>query len=437
MTMDESTHPDSHPEARLRAADPAGPDPDLSALQARVLGALAEQAAAEPSRTSAPWLRLVAAAGAVIALGAAGLAGYAIGQRPSNATIVASSAVDAVAPSFGPSAAAPLVESTDSAKAADVPASEPAALTPAQPSVSSMTSMMWPGWTTAWQASPALADSPSVATGYALSTADLDREALATELASTLAVTGDVEPDGAGGYRAGPVDGTGPALGVGGDAMATWSYVDPAVQPADGAAPIEPDAAQQQARALLRSVGVPVRAVDWQIEPVGSLTAVTAWQLVSGVRTQLQWSVLVAPDGSIASASGFAAGLAPIPGYEVVGAATAVRRLAQPGWSALSPVPLAGASVTVAPTEAASGAPAPVPSANGRPVVTATVAFVTVTDSELGLAPYWQPDGTVLVLPSYVIADRDGRQWSLIGVADRYVRFVAPDPGAPMPLAAR
>ena len=48
---------------------------------------------------------------------------------------------------------------------------------------------------------------------------------------------------------------------------------------------------------------------------------------------------------------------------------------------------------------------------------------VTVTDATLGLAQYWQPDGGVLMLPSYLLTASDGSQWSLLAVEDDYVTF--------------
>ncbi len=49
---------------------------------------------------------------------------------------------------------------------------------------------------------------------------------------------------------------------------------------------------------------------------------------------------------------------------------------------------------------------------------------VTVTEATLGLAQYWQPDGGMLMLPSYVLAGEDGSRWSLLAVDEPYVQFV-------------
>jgi hypothetical protein len=49
------------------------------------------------------------------------------------------------------------------------------------------------------------------------------------------------------------------------------------------------------------------------------------------------------------------------------------------------------------------------------------------TGAELSLAQYWQPDGTLLILPSYRVTTADDRgTWAIIAVAPTAVEFVAP-----------
>jgi hypothetical protein len=78
----------------------------------------------------------------------------------------------------------------------------------------------------------------------------------------------------------------------------------------------------------------------------------------------------------------------------------------------------------------------PNPTYLGRPALGVTITVATITKSELGLAQYWQPDGTILLLPAYLISDNDNHQWSMLAVDDAYVAFtqVAPNNG-PMPMA--
>ena len=60
------------------------------------------------------------------------------------------------------------------------------------------------------------------------------------------------------------------------------------------------------------------------------------------------------------------------------------------------------------------------------------VTEVTVTEAVLGLAQYWQPDGGMLMLPSYTLTGEDGSRWSLLAVDEPYVQFV----DQPYPTAA-
>jgi hypothetical protein len=150
------------------------------------------------------------------------------------------------------------------------------------------------------------------------------------------------------------------------------------------------------------------------------MTLVTAWQLVAGSRTQLSWTIGFDPAGAIVQASGFSAGFEEVPAYPVVGAATAVTRSALPGWSAIGPTLIRAPEASDVPSPSAS----PSGSAPDLPSLTVPVSDVVISGAELGLAQYWQSDGTLLVLPAYVLTGEDGSTWSLLAVGDDYVRFV-------------
>lgn len=411
MTMDDDM---TDPFARLQASDPAGPDPDLSALRARILDErVVDDRAAGPDTTVVPmrqrrgWL-LPAAAGVVaIALAGSALAGYSAGRD--GATVVASPPQVAAAKSDGAALEAEAMTLAPNAPAPDAPAPD------APVSDASMLAMP-----SVWIASGRVPDSPSVGTGYRAVRDGIDPNALAAELANALGVIGPVTPQ-SGGWVVGAADASAPTLWVSDDALLSWSFSDPA--PIEGTTPMDADAALTVARALLRSIGVPMDTVEWQVMQVDATTTVTAWHTLGGVRSQLAWTVTLAPDGRIVGATGFAAALQPIPGYELVGAASAIDRISTPGWSALAPSPLTPGSAAASPTAPPfAGAPL----MNGRPTLTVPVGTVTVTGSTIGLATYRQPDGALLVLPSYVLTDETGATWSLLAVADRYVRFSAP-----------
>ena len=409
------------PFARLQGADPAGPDPDLSALAARVIADASAppteadasgDASAGITRARRPWLLPVAAGVTAIALAGSAAVGYSAGRD--GATIVASPpiAVEALAPE-GQAAASTMGDSqpmtVDSGAAAKSMLATP----------------------TVWLAAGSVPDAPSVGTGYRIVRGDIDPRALTRQLAQEFGLEG-AESDQPGGWKVGSVDGSGPTLWLNDDAALSWSFSDP--QQVDGSTPLDVGQATSVARGFLRSIGVPVREVEWQAMQVGAVTTVTAWHRVGGVRTQLQWTVSVAPDESIVGASGFAAAFEPIPGYELVGAATAIDRISEPGWLALAPTAIApGQDLPVEAPSVAGIAPL----MNGRPTLNVPVSSVTLTGSSIGLAIYAQPDGSMFALPSYLLSDSSGATWSLIAVADRYVRLSVPTLTDPADLVAR
>jgi hypothetical protein len=120
-----------------------------------------------------------------------------------------------------------------------------------------------------------------------------------------------------------------------------------------------------------------------------------------------------------------------VPSYPIVGARTAVTRSTDPRFSAFGPtpldyggvVPMEGArdDVTASPDE-----PASVPQGDPRRVQVYWDPMLA-TGAELSLAQYWQPDGTLLILPAYRVTTADDRgTWAIIAVAPTAVEFVTP-----------
>jgi hypothetical protein len=247
----------------------------------------------------------------------------------------------------------------------------------------------------------------------------------------------------------------------------SWSFSDPTINPWDcgvvplpepapadgstagspGADPAAPEAcppavdpiserdAVRQARKILSNLGVsdqPVDGIDveWESGSDEYTTWVTAWQRVDGQRTQLSWSFTFAGE-TVAWANGFAAGLEQVPSYPIVGARTAVTRSTDPRFSAFGPTPLdyggvvpmaeARDDVTASPDESTS-----VPQGDPRRVQVYWDPMLA-TGAELSLAQYWQPDGTLLILPAYRVTTADDRgTWAIIAVSQTAVEFVAP-----------
>lgn len=462
--MSENDDSDQFPDPvdRLRAADPAGADgpADLSTARARVV---AETRPSESNVVPLRSRRAVLAAGAVaagVALLAGGLvAGVALGR---SAAPVAEGAPpvaqDEVIPVVGP--ASPALPSVGPNGGAG------AALADSEAAMATDKAMIYPGWGTTLLPAPDLANEPGTAAGYRLVSDGIDGAALTELLADTFAVVGPVREEEYGGWTAGTADG--PSVWVGTDAMVSWSYWNPDIQtwdcavvepmPADDEAgavgdsePIVPEEclpdapppgtrdAVREAKKLLAGLGVTDQpavdtSLEWEASSDDWSTWVTAWQLVEGQRTQLSWSFSFTAEG-LMSANGFAAGLEQVPAYPIVGARTAVLRSSDPKYAAFGPTPLDGGGVypmaEARDTDAAAGsvtadATTDVPAGDPDKVQLWWDPAV-VTGAEPTLAQYWQPDGTLLVLPAYRLTTASDRgTWAVIAVADGALEFVAP-----------
>lgn len=458
--MADDTRPD--PLEALRGNDPAqgAPEPDLDAIRARA----AERSAVVPLRSRRTAITVGAVAAGIALLAGTALAGAAVGRvtAPSGDVIAAPAADEAIPIVGGASPQLPVVAGQNPAGGAPETMPGPVAI---GSEMAADKAMIYPGYGANLVPGPDLTDVPGTAPGYRLDSEGIDPEALARQLATAFGVGGKpVKQDY--GWMVGTADGTGPSIWIGDDATVSWSYSDPTrdpwscgavpePMPADGTAPdsgtsgaspgrpaecdpdLEPIAerdAVRQARKILASLGVsdkPVDGIDveWESGSDDYTTWVTAWQRVDGQRTQLSWSFTFAGE-SVAWANGFAAGLEQVPAYPIVGARTAVVRSSDPRYAAFGPTPLDfGIAVPMGAaredgTASASGSAAP----QGDPRrVQVWWDPVTATGAELALAQYWQPDGTLLILPAYRITTADDRgTWGIIAVAQTAVDFVAP-----------
>jgi len=315
------------------------------------------------------------------------------------------------------------------------------------------------GGPTLLEPGPGLPDETGVANGYRYGAEGPDERALAAVVAATFGVEGEVREEG-GAWLVGPMDGSSPTVNVwnyGG--MVGWSYSDPGVggcltpgsreeptvdgnagspdvaipeivpcEPVGGGPAPRPEEARAQADRLLAAVGHDTDAAVWETSGDETSAYVTAWSTVDGMRTSLAASVWFGADGRIGSANGTLVDLIVVPGYPTVGARTAVLRAQRPGWSMLatpwhggvSPMPMVVESGQAGPPAKAA------PEVNGRPVAVAPLTRVTVDEARPGLFEVYQPDGTVLLLPAHLMKDADGRNWSVLAVADEYVSFAAP-----------
>lgn len=456
--MADDTRPD--PLEALRGVDPAegAPAPDLDAIRARA----ADRSTVVPMRSRRTAVAIGAVAAGVVLLAGTALAGVAVGRVTApEPEIVAAPVAEDELPVVG--AASPPIPVVAGAQPMPGPVGPESATMAADKAMA-----IWPGYAVSLVPGPDLTDAPGTAAGYRLDSTGVDLEALARQLGAAFGVPGDPSKQDYG-WMIGSADGTGPSVWVGEDATVSWSYSDPTKdpwscgvvatpEPADGSgtsssgaepeactpevAPIPERDAVRSARKILATLGVSDTTVDgvdieWESGSDDYTTWVTAWQRVDGQRTQLSWSFTFAGE-DVAWANGFAAGLEQVPSYPIVGARTAVIRSSDPRFASFGPTPLDYGGV-VPMAEARDDAVTS--SASGSGTATASPRApqgdprrvqvwwdpATATGAELTLAQYWQPDGTLLILPAYRVTTADDRgTWALIAVAPTAVEFVAP-----------
>lgn len=463
-------------DARLSAADPAAsaPDPDIAAIRARVLAG--DPANVVPIRRRRwPYVAGAVAAGVCLLAGTA-VAGAAVGRSTApQADAIAAAPAPAVAESLPVIGAAPISPQMPAVggSAANTPLGAPQAMSasgvPADAKMS-----VYPGWGSTFTADPTLPNEPGTAAGYRLVSDGVNPVALARQLAAAFGVQGEPrEQDGS--VIVGPDDGSGPMIWVSSDSLVSWSYSDPTQNPYDCGVVPEPMPAEsapdsssgdavsgapatkeckpadkpmsqqdavRAARKLLASAGVtedPAAGIDieWEAGSDDYTAWATAWQRVNGNRTQLSWNFTFGAKAPL-WASGFAAGLEQVPAYPIVGAYAAVMRSQDPRYAAFGPTPLDfGGVMPMAETRggavssdsgAVSGDPAPTPKPTGDPTkVQLWWDPITVTGAEPTLAQYWQPDGTLLLLPAYKLTTADDRgTWAVIAVGDSAIDWIEP-----------
>lgn len=281
---------------------------------------------------------------------------------------------------------------------------------------------------TTFKADPDLPNATSVATGYRVAAGHIKPQQLAAVIAQQFGVLGSpASTDG--GWKVGGATEAARVVNVYNDPLVRWRFRDSKLTPGT---PIDNDRARRIARTLLSPLGVPVDEVEWEVLRDQNRVVVHAWLVLKGLRTELGWTVVVAPDGEVVWADGFAGTLVPVAGYPVLGATDALNRALKPGWEFAGPTAWTGSGATPA-----MAVPGPVPTVKGRPKLVAGVQVLTARQAELSVAQFWQPDGSLLILPAYIISTNDDRQWTLLAVTNAYVDVRDMVPAADVPNPAR
>lgn len=434
--------------ARLRAADPAAdvePSEGFPAVVAERVQHEGDAVAAAPetdietdveSTPAAPidlaarrrrpaWLSVAAAAAAAVVIGAGGYAagaGAIFGTGGSSSSDSAESADAASAPapiSLGDDSGADSAGASEMATSAPGLAQEGAAMSARGGADMSM--IGWGGGRNSF-AGTGLSDAARSAQAYGLDAATPSNPERMAQVAAALGMAGTPEiVDGQWALTDGDAQ-----LNVGLDGSLGLSYYNTANQPwCDGCAEPSPadapsgDVAIERLKEVLAAIGEDPAQYEYAAPTYeGAVTATAeARRVVDGQGTDLVMMLDLAPAG-IASIWGSLADVVDLGTYDVVSEQEGLERLSDPrfgGHLSGMPMPIDGdvrvMEEYVAPTQAPA---APQPGVS----ISWPVNDVEIVSARLGLAQQWQPDGGVLLVPSYEFTAADGGTWSVIAVAE-------------------
>jgi hypothetical protein len=147
---------------------------------------------------------------------------------------------------------------------------------------------------------------------------------------------------------------------------------------------------------------------------------------VGGTETNMQRLAVSVSAKGLFNISGIAAKPVQFDGYEIVGAKTAALRSQWSKWSALGPNPFGDWGVYPMERDVISERSMTLPPSfmvDGKPGITTYLQTIDVSKARLGLVTYYADNGSTLLLPAWVYTADDGREWSMIALADKYVKF--------------
>jgi hypothetical protein len=455
----DGTEPPDPAFRRLQEADPAaGLAADLDRIKAEV-----DARTVPPARTGWRWSQIAAA---VIAVALVGAGGYTIGHASgSRQTTAAESSSGGSQPTGTTNSAA-----VDEA-APGVAQQEPAAAPGLAPTVlngttvagggssgySSDKSLAYSTFRTVFSDGGVSADG-GTASGWAFDASQTVSAATAERLAAAFGISGTAVASW-GSWNVGPTDGSGPTITLSSDGTASFYYYDPSVQ-FGGCAPvtytagagaaesavaddsavcalpttmsttaIDDETATQRVKDLITAVGLDPATFEFDVQadasPESGYLSVAAYPLVGGARIDLAWWFSFVGD-QLSGANGQLAPVVAAGDYTVISPAQAVARLNDPRFGANGPIYPAGGPIPVDPgigtTQSSDTVTTP-----PAPVTDGTVSWpvnqVSITGATLGLGTQYQPDGTVLLLPTYTLSDGSGATWSVIAITDDRLDF--------------
>ena len=414
--------------------------------------------------------RWVQVAAATIGAVAIGVGGYALGNGTAD-TAAAPPAAPTVATSVTPTSPskAPVVTSAEAeapAVAPDTVAPVPMqGATPAAGGVESARSadskmIAGPGGRIVFTAGDGLSTAGGTGAAWTFDAASVFSAKTAEEFAAKLGIKGEARKE-YGSWTVGSADGTSPSLSLSPDGTASLNYSDPTLDPwkceSDAAAGSgteggpavdvpadEPcktvdlgdapqgDKAIAVAKDLLSSLGVDVEGLKFTAPDAGDVkfSYVTAELLIDGKASGVSWSVNLVGEG-VQSLYGPVAPVVSLGDYDVISAKDAVARLTDPRFGAVYGGPILydatvkqGVAVDGDVAEEPAEPTVPPLAEAGAPIAWA-VSNVTITSAELGTTNQYQPDGSTLIIPAYILSADDGSQWTVNAIADSGLDFTA------------
>ena len=434
-------HQPDHAFDRLRSSDPAATaEPDATVIRAKVdttatdtmatapaAGSVVDLAAQRRTRRPARWLQIAAAAAGVVAVGGGA---FFAGQQSADTPISAETADTRTATPSPAAADAPVAGAAGTGFAAG---GQPGARSESTAMASMDIAGTFYGRTVF--TSSGLSDASSSAQAWGYDPAATFSAETAARLGAALGMAGEPVLN-YGSWHIGSMDWTTAALDLSSDGQTSFYFSDPEIQPwveSSTAAAASDEDAIAAVTAVMTELGLDPAGyaitTDSQ-DPSATSVEATPTQSTEGNGT---WYAVVTTDG-MASLSGALAPLVDLGSYDVVSPQTAVDRLSDERFGAaqsFSPYAEGAGGVArgmdtmaVVPDD-----PAAVPTLPGAMAAGAAIAWpvtnVTITGATLGTSTYYQPDGSVALLPTYTLTGADGSSWTVLAVADAHLDFAA------------
>ena len=199
------------------------------------------------------------------------------------------------------------------------------------------------------------------------------------------------------------------------------------------------ESAMDLAKAKFSTLGFNVSSANWTVSNYGQIWGydlqaeaafklVTAKVLVDGIETNQSWTLTVGPDGVLLGANGFYAKFVATSEYEIVGAKTAVERSQDGLWMNFAPQEVPNDSMFYPmPLVTDQGVQTEVRrNSNGQPLLDGGLDRVTITKAEKSLLTWYLNDGTLILLPAYLLSadsSTESRQWLQLAIGDQYLDF--------------